>query len=662
MTPAPRVDEHGRAPGGAERTEALLRTMTLIRKVEERLLDLFSRGELSGTTHTSIGQEAIAAAVGINRGDADPVFSTHRCHGHFLASGGSPADLLAEIMGRRSALCGGRGGSQHLHLGDFYSNGIQGGVVGNATGMALAEKLKGSGSVVIGFLGDGTLGEGLVYESLNFASLRDLPLLLVLEDNGYSQSTPKRLGVAGSITARAVAFDVATSRVDSQDALELDALLGERIELVRSQSRPFLQVVGTYRLSPHSKGDDDRDPAEVDAAWARDPLARLAATLDPERAAEIEQDVQRLVDEALDEARGLPYPDPDEARPPVVVPTATRPVPWPQADETFVTALNRMHHDLLERDPRAFLIGEDLLDPYGGAFKVSKGLSSRFPDRVITTPLSEAGIVAWSTGAALRGLRPVAEIMFGDFLTLAADQIVNHASKYRWIYGGDVAVPLVIRAPMGGRRGYGPTHSQSLESMFLSVPGLAIVAPSHLLDPGELLARAAELPDPVLFVEHKLLYGQRLVGDGRRVGDFFVRATDGLFPTLHLSLAEFAPADAVVVAYGGDAALAMDAAQTLLVEHEVLCDVVVPALVSPPPIAEIARFAARAPAVAIVEEGPRRGGWGAEIAAALAEAGDVPGRRIARLGAPDAPIPSSKPLEERLLPGVEEIVAALANS
>jgi 2-oxoisovalerate dehydrogenase E1 component len=657
MSSSPRVDEHGRARTEASRAEQLFRVMSLIRSTEERLLDLFSQGELSGTTHTSIGQEAIAAAVGLNREPGDPVFSTHRCHGHFLATGGAPADLFAEIMGRRSPLCGGRGGSQHLHLGDFYSNGIQGGVVGNATGMALAEKLKGSGRVVIGFLGDGTLGEGLVYESLNFASLHDLPLLLVLEDNGYSQSTPKRLAVAGSITARAEAFDVATSRVDTDDPLEIDQLIGERLALVRGQGRPFLQVVGTYRLAPHSKGDDDRDPAEIEAWRRRDPLRQLATALEPDRAAALEREAEQAVDAALAAARGVPHPEPADAAPVDVVPPGSFPPPWPRSDETFVTALNRGLHELLEHDPSAFVIGEDLLDPYGGAFKVTKGLSTRFPERVLTTPLSEAGIVAWSTGAALRGLRPVAEIMFGDFLALAADQIVNHASKYRWIYGGDVSVPAVIRTPVGGHRGYGPTHSQSLEAMFMSVPGLAIVAPSHLLDPGELLRRCAlGSRDPVLFVEHKLLYAQRLVGDGERAGEFFVRASDGAYPTLHLSLAEFQAADAAIVTYGGSVAPAMEAARTLLVEHELLCDVVAPTLVSPPPLTELARAVGRAPTVAVLEEGPRRGGWGAEIAASLADAG---AGRILRLAAPDSPIPSSKQLEDQLLPSSDSIVSAL---
>jgi pyruvate/2-oxoglutarate/acetoin dehydrogenase E1 component len=253
----------------------------------------------------------------------------------------------------------------------------------------------------------------------------------------------------------------------------------------------------------------------------------------------------------------------------------------------------------------------------------------------------------------------VAEIMFGDFLALAADQLVNHAAKYRWMYGGDVAVNLVVRTPMGGRRGYGPTHSQSLEAMFCGVPGLCVVAPSHLLEPGELLRRSVEeVEDPVLFVENKLLYTRETepVRDGR-AGPFFVRADDGCFPTLHLSLAGFEPPDWCLFAYGGNAELALAAATELLERHEVLCDVVVPSLLSPLPSAAL-EAAAGCERLAVLEEGPRAHGWGAELVASAAARGRL--REVARFGAPDVPIPASKVLESQLLPGLEDVVARLA--
>ncbi len=174
---------------------------------------------------------------------------------------------------------------------------------------------------------------------------------------------------------------------------------------------------------------------------------------------------------------------------------------------TILEALNAALQNALASDERVVIMGEDILDPYGGAFKVTRGLSDSFPDRVITTPISEAGIVGVAAGMALRGLLPVVEIMFGDFITLIADQVINHAAKFRWMYNNQVRVPIVIRTPMGGRRGYGPTHSQTMEKFFIGVPGLRVLAPNTFSDPGDLLSKAIfEDNDPVLFIENKLLY------------------------------------------------------------------------------------------------------------------------------------------------------------
>src|SRR5512138_978221 len=166
---------------------------------------------------------------------------------------------------------------------------------------------------------------------------------------------------------------------------------------------------------------------------------------------------------------------------------------------TVLERLNYALHHAMETDERVYLLGEDILDPYGGAFKVARGLSTKFPERVLTTPISEAAILGVANGMALRGLRPVAEIMFGDFVTLVADQIINHAAKFRWMYNDQVRVPLVVRAPMGGRRGYGPTHSQTLEKLFLGVPGLQMIAPCEFGNPGELLHQAiVKTEDPLI--------------------------------------------------------------------------------------------------------------------------------------------------------------------
>lgn len=245
--------------------------MLLIRLFEERLLDLFSQGRLYGTTHTSIGQEANAVGVlnAIDR-DKDVVWSNHRCHGHFIVYSGEIMRLFAEIMGRVTGVCGGRGGSQHLCLRKFRSNGIQGGIAPVAVGSALAHKDKGAIATV--FLGDGTMGEGMVYESLNLASVLSAPILFVVEDNEIAQTTPKCLAVSGSIADRAKPFGVRSFSYDGSNPLEIYSIAVEAINYIRSQSRPAWLYLRTERIGPHSKGDDTRPVARIGEARARDPL------------------------------------------------------------------------------------------------------------------------------------------------------------------------------------------------------------------------------------------------------------------------------------------------------------------------------------------------------------------------------------------------------
>ncbi|MCJ7696379.1 MAG: thiamine pyrophosphate-dependent dehydrogenase E1 component subunit alpha, partial [Anaerolineaceae bacterium] len=251
----------------------LYRQMLLIRRFEEKLLDSFKTGIFFGTTHTAIGQEADAVGVLSCLAENDIVVSNHRCHGHFLAYGGDPESLFAELMGSPAGVCGGRGGSQHLHWRNFYSNGIQGGIVPMATGMALAEKYKGSDAVTVVFMGDGTLGEGVVYESLNMAALWQAPILFVLENNHIAQTTPIDLALAGEISVRFDAFTIENMRIDSSDVLEIQNLAKKLIDKVRQEKKPHALIIDTIRFSAHSKGDDTR--SETDMAvirTKRDPL------------------------------------------------------------------------------------------------------------------------------------------------------------------------------------------------------------------------------------------------------------------------------------------------------------------------------------------------------------------------------------------------------
>ena len=289
--------------------------MALIRRFEETLLDLFAAGQLAGTTHTCIGQEADAAGVASCLDpERDVIVSNHRCHGHYLAFTGDVDGLLREVMGREGGVCGGKGGSQHLYAGNFYSNGVLGSTVPLATGIALAERERESGAVATVFIGDGTLGQGVVYESFNIASLWQLPLLVVLEHNDYAQSTPSHLQLAGDVEARAAAFGMATNRLDTTDVLAIRAAADRAVTHVRETGRPFFLVLDTYRFSPHSKGDDFRDPDEIAERRERDPLTVAAAHVAEDLRRQIDVACERRLAEAVEQALAAPVVTPELSR------------------------------------------------------------------------------------------------------------------------------------------------------------------------------------------------------------------------------------------------------------------------------------------------------------------------------------------------------------
>ncbi|MDD2733776.1 MAG: thiamine pyrophosphate-dependent dehydrogenase E1 component subunit alpha [Desulfuromonadaceae bacterium] len=251
----------------------LYRKMFKIRCFEESLLELFSQGKLMGTTHTCIGQEACSVGV-IQALDMtrDIIFSNHRGHGHFLAYCEDMEGLLNEIGGKNAGVCGGIGGSQHLHKNNFYSNGILGGTVAVATGIALAEKIKKSNAISVVFFGDGAMGEGIIYEAMNIAALWNLPILFVLEHNQYAQTTPSTMQHSGNIAERAASFSIKSNELEVADVIEVYRVAINAIDYVRSYGVPFFLTLHTYRLAPHSKGDDFRQEEELEKYRIKDPL------------------------------------------------------------------------------------------------------------------------------------------------------------------------------------------------------------------------------------------------------------------------------------------------------------------------------------------------------------------------------------------------------
>ncbi len=619
-----------------------------IRAFERTALELFAQDKLSGTTHTYIGQEATAAAAMSFVGERDVVFSNHRCHGHYLAYGGDERALLAEIMSKESGLCGGRGGSQHIHYKNFYTNGIQGGILPNALGVAFAKKLDQKKDRTVVFLGDGTLGQGVVYETLNIASVFQIPMLFIVEDNQYAMSTRREDAISGDIAERIRGFAVETLEIASTDTDELLDFFEKAFRKLDTGNQPVCAVVHNFRLGAHSKGDDTRDAAEIERHMQWDPIAVLERKLGRDEVGRrLRRHSEAFAQMALDlEGQGTARILSCEAEALSVKETF-----FCEGGKRCNEQIREALGEGIERNKNIIVYGEDVKDPYGGAFKATKGLSGKHPGNLFNMPISEACMVGMAVGMALAGKIPVVEIMFGDFLALAMDQLLNHAVKYGWIYGEAVQVPMVIRTPMGGGRGYGPTHSQSLEKFLMGIPLLKVLALSPLHNPKLLYQTIFDtISSPTVVIENKKLYAERMLSvSDHKCGSFFVEEINHYgYSTMRLSLDRQTAPDITVVTYGGMVRDAMKAAEELLLEDEIQADLVVVSQLLPLPKQDIREAINGKAPMAVVEEGTVTAGIGAEIVAWCAQERLAEG--YLRIGAHDLPIPNGIKLERQALP------------
>lgn len=621
-------------------------TIIKIRAFEELILDLFSQNKLSGTTHTYIGQEATAVAVMKYVQDDDFIFSNHRCHGHYLAYGGPEKELLAEIMSRESGLCHGKGGSQHIHYKHFFTNGIQGGIVPNATGVALAGLLQNKKNNTVVFLGDGTLGQGVVYESLNIAAVYDIPIVYVIEDNAYAMSTRRTEAIAGDIRSRIMGFGVETLEIESTDIDELEEFFAGVFEFVNTRRKPICAIVHNYRLGAHSKGDDTRDPEEVNAHRGNDPVLLIQERVGAEETERKYREYRAAFEQMERELEQEPILR-------VEVPSENR-IEINESflsyrEERIVESIRNAFLQRLKEDRNIVFLGEDIRDPYGGAFKATKGLSQLFNSRILNMPISEAGMTGLSVGLAINGMLPVTEMMFGDFVTLGFDQLLNHASKYDWVY--NIRVPMILRVPSGAKRGYGPTHSQSLEKFLIGIPGVKILAVSQALDLEKLYGTVfSTIGEPTVLIENKKLYGQKTwqIQDGK-YGIFMVREIrDQGYPTILFSVDNDTRPDCVLITYGGMLEDALSAAEALLLEDEIQTDVVLLTQLTPLPTEDLKKAIRYDVPVFVAEEGTLTAGIGAEIIAQCAESGV--GRSYHRIATPNMPIPNGIALESQVIP------------
>jgi len=641
-------------------------TMIRIRRFDERARELFLEGHVKGTAHSYVGQEAVAAGACAALDEGDFVVSHHRGHGHCIAKGARLDRMMAELFGRSTGYCGGLGGSMHiaaLDLNILGANGIVGAGVGIATGAGLSAKLRNDGTVGIAFFGDGSVNEGSFHEALNMAGLWRLPIVYVCENNQYGLSASvSESSAVPQLSRRAASYGIPGVTIDGNDVEAVYTAVLEAVGRARRGEGPTFIEALTYRWGDHSmRGNLPRYRThDEEHAWiTRDPIPHLERVLTGrgvplEALRSIREAAEQELSEAEAFAKSSPEPDASVLESSVYAPhVAAREPDTPGEREIgFVQALNEALHQEMESDERVVLLGEDV-GKIGGIFGVSTGLLDRFgPDRVRDTPISEAGIAGLGVGAALTGMRPVIEVQFFDFVTLMMDMIVNQAAKLRFMLGGSATVPLVVRGPQGAGIRMAAQHSQCLETWFTHVPGLIVAAPSTPYDAKGLLATAIRDDNPVVFLEHKLLYltGKGPVPEGsyaipfgkaavrRRGKDITIVATQAMVPR------------------------AITAANDLA-RDGIDAEVLDPRTLWPLDEDAILTSVRKTHRLVIAHEAPVQHGFGAELAAVVQEqAFDWLDAPIARVGAPRVPMPYNDALERHVIPSAQRIAEAARRS
>ncbi|MDH7474776.1 MAG: dehydrogenase E1 component subunit alpha/beta [Anaerolineae bacterium] len=673
---------------GLDREHALelLRQMWEIRVFEDTVYDLLGKNIIKGASHLYAGEEAVAVgAVSVLRDD-DLITSTHRGHGHCHARGASLAKseearqehynkMMAELCGRASGYCRGRGGSMHIadvEKGNLGATGIVGGNIPVATGAGLAQQMMDTGRVVLCFFGDGASNTGNFHESLNLAALWKLPVVYIVENNLYGMSVPIHKAAAKlDLADRACAYGIPGEVVDGMDVLAVRQAVSRAVERARRGEGPSLIECQTYRWYGHSRSDPRvYRTKEEEAAWKeRDPIPNFARRLveagvaTQEEIDALEKKVQREIKEATEFALNSPNPPVEELELYVYAPFK-----WTEADVTrerelrarcrtggagtrkirYWQAIQEALREEMNRDPNVFIMGEDV-GLYGGAYGATRGLLEEFgAERVRDTPISEATIGGAAVGAAMCGMRPVAEIMYVDFTPLAMDQIANQGAKNRYMFGGKTTVPMVIRTEGGAGRCIAAHHSQSLEALWVHFPGIYVVMPSTPYDAKGLLKAAIRDDNPVMFIEHKMLYGV----------EGYVPDEDYIIP-FGVADVKRAGSDVTVITYSRMVHRALEAAERLA-EEGISVEVIDLRTLKPLDMETVAASVKKTGRVVGVTEAYKTGSFISELATRIQEELfdwlDAP---MVRVCAADVPVPMSEPLEDAAVPNVDAVIAGI---
>ncbi|MET7993523.1 dehydrogenase E1 component subunit alpha/beta [Amycolatopsis sp. NPDC005232] len=637
----------------------MYRRMRLIRQFEDRASRLYRNNEIPGFLHLSIGQEASAVGACRPLDDRDVITSTHRGHGHCIAKGLDVEGMFAELMGKETGTCRGRGGSMHIadpRKGIFGANGIVAAGLPIAVGAGTAAQLRAQGGVVLAFFGDGAVAQGMFHEAANLASVWRLPVIFFCENNKYAEFSPIATQTRASLEDRAPGYAMDYHHVDGNDVAAVASLVDGLVRELREGGGPVLVEADTYRWHGHYEGDPEkyREPEEL-AEWKeRDPLVRLAARLRElvTDVAPIDSEVDARIEAAVEAARAADEPSPDTLHHYVGVPREPVPEPAEATGEIFRTmdAIRGALEYELSHDESVFLAGIDV-GAGGNVFGLTRGLAEKYPGRVRDTPISESAIIGAGVGAAMAGLRPVVELMYFDFVGVCLDQLMNQAAKLRFMTGGAVSLPMVVRTQFGAGKSSGSQHSQSLEALLAHIPGLTVVMPSTPADTYGLLRAAIRDPNPVVFVENRLMYGRKgpqpppthLVPLGRAA----IRRPG---------------TDVTLVSYSKLVHDCVDVAEELAAEG-ISVEVIDLRTIAPLDTATVLQSLAKTGRLVVAHQAVGDFGVGAELAAVAAREGfwtlDAP---VIRVGAAGTPAPYAPSLERVWLPSKERIAAAVRES
>lgn len=640
----------------------LYKSMLLIRRFEEKIAEIYHTDAIKSPVHLSIGQEAVAVGVCDILAKDDIVSNTYRCHATHIAKGGDLNKMMAELYGKKDGCAGGKAGSMHLidmDHGIMGASAVVGTTIPVAAGYAMALKREFKKTkkqrVVVAFFGDGATEEGCFSETINFAALHKLPMIFLCENNKLAIHNPiERRQPTDKICERIATYGIKTHRITDGDVFKIRSVTEEAVNQIKNnpENGPIFIECFTYRYKEHVGPTEDlneeyRDLGEYKKWLANDQIIKLEKMIDPKKVENIKKEVEKEIQDSMDFAEKSAFPGEKELYQNILAPRIDKikDKPLKDSDQQLIRYVDAIAQGCIQemaRDEKVFVFGLDV-DDHKKIQGSTAGIEQFGPERLFGTPLSEDAMTGVAVGAAMYGYRPVHVHIRMDFMTLAANQLINMAAKAHYMYNGALSVPLVVRTMIGRSWGQGAQHSQALHSLFAHIPGMRVVAPSNAHDAKGCMIAAIRDNNPVIFMEHRLLCNSKSyvptesfemeIGKGRVVKE---------------------GKDITVV---GISHMALEATRAAhhLESIGVSAEVIDPIWINPLDIELIKKSVAKTGKILVVDNGWVEFGVSAEIISKICESFPDKKIQIARMGFAQTTCPTTKSLEDLFYPNSKTI-------